>query len=373
MSRIFIDCRCLQSPPPRGGVGVVAEQLTRHLLAIDRTNEYLLFANGLGNTARHLPPFEAPNARWHITHWPNKVWNGVACGPRQLPRLPDADVVFLPNLNFLPPLHPRTRFVVMVHDLSFAHFPECFTPKQRLWHRCIRPAQLLARAHAIVAVSHTTAHDIVDTYGILEQRIHVISPGLTPAPVSATHPIDERYRLPSRFLLTLSAGEPRKNIDGCIAAFARAATIPELRNLHLVIAGIAGSATRALRRIIAHSPVRNRIHCIGPIPESEKHALYAHAECFVYPSIWEGFGIPPLEAMMAGTPVVSSTGGALPEILGDAALLVDPLDPGAIARAIIRACTNPTLRSTLITRGHHRASRFRWEDAATRLHHLLTA
>ncbi|MBI2483321.1 glycosyltransferase family 4 protein [Candidatus Uhrbacteria bacterium] len=374
MSRILFDGRSLQSPPPRGGVGVVAEQLLQHLLAGDTANEYLLFVNGMGNFAGHLPVLTAPHARWMRTYWPNKCWNAAArCGLPVL-RPPEVDVVFLPNLNFLPPLHRCTKLVVMVHDLSFVHFPDCFTPKQRLWHHAIRPRTLLQRANAIVAVSHTTARDIVDTYGIPTSRVHVIPPGITHcAPTESPHALRSRYALPVKFILTLSAWEPRKNLDGLIAAFEQCATHPELQDTHLIIAGIPGSATRTIRRLADHSAMRNRIRFLSAIPDHEKHALYALATCFAYPSIWEGFGIPPLEAMAAGTPVVASTGGSLPEILGNAALLVDPLDPGAIARAIVHACTDHHLRAEIIAQGRARAQRYSWITAAQQLHHLLIA
>ncbi len=161
------------------------------------------------------------------------------------------------------------------------------------------------------------------------------------------------------FILTLSSIEPRKNIDGLIAAFERL-TAP----MHLVIAGIPGSASRAIHRQIARSPARARIHLLGPIPEDEKRALLALSSCFVYPSLWEGFGFPPLEAMAVGVPVVASTGGALPEVLGNAALLIDPLDPSAIADAITRVHTDAALRADLRARGHARAAQFRWDTAA---------
>jgi len=430
--RIVVDFRCLQSPPPRGGVGVYAEHITRALLtghqASAQSNqhdiEWILFANGLVDTRRHLPTLEAPNVRWYITHWPNKLWNATSFiihhSPFTIP-----DLVFLPNLNFIPRLPTRTRLVVTVHDLSFEHFPDCFTPKQRLWHRFVRPRALLHRADAIIAVSETTKRDVVETYGIPEEKVHVVYPGIedpntqypmsnvqsnpkSQTPVSNGHCDIGHWSLVighSPFILSFSELSPRKNLDGLVAAFKQLAA-----PAHLVIAGNHGSAERILRRQIARSPARDRIHLLGPVPENEKRALLARAACFVYPSLWEGFGFPPLEAMAAGVPVVASTGGALPEVLGDAALrsegeslplrgsptaavgeaqtasspnppprgaagaalLVDPLDPTAIADAIARVLTDSTLRTDLITRGRARTARYRWERAAERTLAILT-
>jgi glycosyltransferase involved in cell wall biosynthesis len=294
---------------------------------------------------------------------------------------PPTDLVFLPNLNFLPPLPKHTRLVVTVHDLSFEHFPDCFTWKQRLWHRAIRPRALLARADAIIAVSKTTKRDLMETYGIPDSRIHVVYPGIEVDGGRWT--VDDgrdqklstiNCQLSTPYILSLSELSPRKNLDGLITAFGQLSTVHSpLSTLHLVIAGNHGSAERALRRQIARSPVRDHIHLIGPVTEDEKHALLARAACFVYPSLWEGFGFPPLEACERGVPVVASTGGALPEVLGDAALLVDPLDPAAIAEGIARVLTDDTLRIDFITRGRARAARYRWEEAAERTHALLAS
>ncbi|MBI4449743.1 glycosyltransferase family 4 protein, partial [Candidatus Uhrbacteria bacterium] len=280
-------------------------------------------------------------------------------------------------LNFIPRLPARTKLIVTVHDLSFEHFPDCFTWKQRLWHRMIRPRALLQRADAVIAVSETTKRDIVETYGISEEKVHVVRPGIgrESSVVSREH-IDRttsRYNIPASYILSVSELSPRKNLDGLISAFelltphASRLTPP----ISLVIAGIPGGATPAIRRQIAHSPVRDRIHLIGPVDDNEKRALLARAACFVYPSLWEGFGFPALEAMMEGCPVVSSTGGSLPEILGDAALLVDPLDPAAIADAIRRVFTDDAFRQDLITRGRARAAQFQWQHAADRTLDIL--
>lgn len=393
--RILVDLRCLQSPPPRGGVGVFAERIARELMARDHENEYFLFANGLINPQRYLPQLDFPNVRWVVSRWPNKLLNAAASCKLQVASLPDADVIFLPNLNFLPPLPARAKLVVTVHDLSFEHFPDCFTFKQRLWHRAIRPRALLARADAIVAVSETTKRDVVETYGVPEEKVSVVFPGLSPSSFRGAESDEKSHIMASlnsrvrslvslemtgRLVLSISELSPRKNLDGLIAAFGQLqapsckpapAGASGLQALRLIIAGNHGSAEHALRRQISRSPARDRIHLIGPVSENEKHALLARASCFVYPSLWEGFGFPPLEAMAAGCPVVASTGGSLPEVLGDAALLVDPLDPAAIADAIARVLTDDTLRTDLIARGRTHATQYRWEDAARAVQEIL--
>ncbi|MDO8462909.1 MAG: glycosyltransferase family 1 protein [bacterium] len=369
--RILIDLRCLQSPPPRGGVAHYAEDLTRHLLRRDRGNAYELFANGLVAPAAHLPTFTAPHARWRIWRLPNKVFKVAHALSVPAGRLAP-DVAWLPNLDYIPFLHPKTRIVVTVHDLSFEHFPDCFTTRQRAWHRLLRPHKLLHRADAIVAVSETTKRDIIETYGIPEAKVHVIMPGIDCTHDDASAPplscalcciLPEGFP----FILSLSEISPRKNLDGLVAAFELLDT-----PLHLVIAGKSGSAVRALRRQITRSPAADRIHLIGAVAEHEKTALLARATCFVVPSFWEGFGFPPLEAMVAGVPVIASAHGSLPEVLGDAALFVDPRDPAAIARALRLVTTDAAFHATLIARGSTQARKYQWNDAAEQLHHILT-
>lgn len=176
------------------------------------------------------------------------------------------------------------------------------------------------------------------------------------------------------YILSLSELSPRKNLDGLVAAFERLLTTDyRLPPVHLVIAGKHGSATRSLQRHIARSPARDRIHLLGPVTDDEKAALLARAHVFAYPSFWEGFGFPPLEAMAAGVPVVASAAGSLPEVLGDAALLANPLDPAAIARALTRALTDDALRANLRARGFARATRYRWDAAGAQIHSILTA
>ncbi|MDO8425532.1 MAG: glycosyltransferase family 1 protein [bacterium] len=378
--RVLIDLRCLQAPPPRGGVARYAEQAVRALLAVDRQRptyetepvEWILSANGAGSVRRNLPVFDHPRARWHIGRWPNKLRSAAysmrlgACG------WPKTDVVWLPNLAMVPRFDARTKLIVTVHDLSFEHFADCFTAKQRLWHRAVRPRQLLARANAIIAVSETTKRDVMEAYTIAEPSVHVVYPGIDHAAPNPDGPTScaSCCILPAGFpfMLALSECSPRKNLDGLIAAFEKIAT-----DLHLVIAGKPGSATRALRRQIARSPARSRIDVIGEVTEHEKAALLARARCFVFPSFWEGFGFPALEAMAAGVPVVAAAAGALPEVLGDAAVYCDPLNPADIARAMERAITDDDLRTTLIARGRTTAQRYRWETTAERLHAIIRA
>ncbi len=389
--RVLVDLRCLQSPPPRGGVGVYAEHIIRELLARDQRHEYLFFVNGLVDPRQHLPQFDFPNVRWIITRWPNKVFNSLALLPHcPAALLPSTDVVFLPNLNFIPRLPARTKLVVTVHDLSFEHFPDCFTVKQRLWHHFVRPQKLLQRANAIIAVSETTKRDVVETYGIPEEKVRVVYPGVEHPNATNTDPNDPNTRtfeafgsgirsirmFPGPFILSISELSPRKNLDGLIAAFEHLTPLRLYTStppIHLVLAGVSGSAERPLRRQIARSPARDRIHLLGSVSENEKRALLARASCFVYPSLWEGFGFPALEAMAEGCPVVASTGGSLPEILGDAALLVDPLNPAAIADALRYVLTDDALRRDLIVRGRERASRYQWRTAAATLHRILTS
>jgi glycosyltransferase involved in cell wall biosynthesis len=233
----------------------------------------------------------------------------------------------------------------------------------------VRPRKLLHQSDAIITVSKTTARDCMETFNVPPSRIHAVTPGVLPPPPLHRRFIDgtlRKFRIPHRYILALSAMDRRKNLDGLIAAVA------QLRHpTALVIAGIPGSTQRALARHIRRSPARNRIHCIGTVSENEKHALLERATCFAYPSHWEGFGFPPLEAFSHGTPVVASAQGALPEILSTNALLVDPLDPTAIARALDRVLNETAVARRLSSSGRTHVDRYQWVGAAKQVRDLI--
>lgn len=269
------------------------------------------------------------------------------------------DVFFAPNF-FVPRRHQAAlaALVPTVHDLAFLRLPH--TVQQETLdnlHRHLPGA--LYRADALIAVSAATAADLTALARVGRRRIHVVHEGVDPA---FTPDGPRATDLPERYLLFVSTLEPRKNVEGILAGFARAvaAGYPGC----LVLVGRWGWRTESIQRSLATSPVRDRILHVSYLNRDALQAALRGAEALLFPSWLEGFGLPALEAMASGTPVILSSTSSLPEVGGDVALYVDPARPESIAAAILQLAGDPALRQTLARGGRERAQRFTWFEAA---------
>jgi glycosyltransferase involved in cell wall biosynthesis len=221
----------------------------------------------------------------------------------------------------------------------------------------------VAAATRVLCVSATTAADLAERMDISPDRVDVTPLGtdLRPAPTERVAELRRRLGLDGPYLLGLGTVEPRKDLPTLVRAFAAlAAELPH----RLVLAGLAGWGAGELAAAVAASGVADRILVSGYVPEADKAALLSGADVFAYPSRYEGFGLPVLEAMACGTPVVTTTGGSLPEVAGDAATLVDPGDDAALAAALAKLATDPAAREDAAARGRARAATFTWERCA---------
>ncbi|HTK04297.1 MAG TPA: glycosyltransferase family 1 protein [Candidatus Eisenbacteria bacterium] len=366
--RVIIDIRPLLEPR-RSGVGTYTAEIVKALAARGR-HDYALFANGLaGEPPADLPPASATVAR-HFSRYPNRLLNAsiALLGAPTLETLAGAaDVAYLPNLNFVATSLP---LIVTVHDLSFIRFPRFFSAKQRLWHAAVGAAGKLRRATTVIAVSEHTKRDIIETFGIPAERIEVASPGVSPAfapkPEEAAATL-RRLGLQRPYFLFLGSLEPRKNITGLIDAFDKVSADQDL-----VIAGGKGWLYRDIFRRAAASPKRGRIRFLEYVDDADKPGLYAGATALVYPSFYEGFGMPPLEAMACGTPVIASHVSSLGEVVGDAGLLVDPHAADDIAAAMTAVVEDGRLAAELRRRGPERAKRYTWEKSAETLERVFS-
>lgn len=358
--RIAIDVRSLMEGRHSG----VEEYTVRIIDALSRiaaSHTYHLFYNSAKDVV--LPKFRE-NVVIHGFRYPNKLFNTsqlVFNRPRWDTMLPvKPDVVFIPNPR-LAPLSYGVPLVTTVHDLSFERFPEFLTLRRRMWHTFMRPRLLLQNSDHAIAVSQHTKEDVVRMYGIGEEKISVIYSGVRSDTVTPTHVhrVRTKYVLPDRFLLFIGTQEPRKNITAVIEAFN---AIAHSISQHLVIAGEEGWKMRQLEKSISSSAYKDRIHMVGFVPEEDKAALYAAADLFVYPSFYEGFGFPPLEAMLAGTPAVVSFNSSLPEIVGEWATMVDPYDVAQLAGVLRELLVSPT-RVPGATRKAIR-EKYSWDRAA---------
>jgi glycosyltransferase involved in cell wall biosynthesis len=265
--------------------------------------------------------------------------------------------------HVIPINHPKS--VVTIHDLGYLHVPEGHTDQQRRMLDYTTRWSVRAAAH-IIAISETTKRDLVERYRAAEHNITVIPHGVN---TSLTRPVDatiaetmQRLGLTRPFVLAVGTVQPRKNYDGLARALGaiKIAGLPH----QLVIAGKRGWLADEVHRKIDASGNADRVHQLGYVSEHDLAALYAAADLMVFPSWYEGFGLPALEAMQCGTPVVSSNRGALPESVGDAGLIVDPGDEAALGQTLVRGLTDDALRQRLIAAGRRRAREFTWERTA---------
>lgn len=274
------------------------------------------------------------------------------------------DLLHVP-FYYLPPGAPRCS-VVTVYDVRFARFPDTYPPGRRTFLRLTVP-WTLRRARHIVAISTFTKREIVDGCGVPPDRISVIPlaarAAFRPTPDAATlDRLRASHLLPEHFILAVGTLEPRKNLVRTVEALAllRDRGLPH----HLVLAGMTYFGEGPLHAAIARHGLEGRVHLRGFVPDEELPALYSLAELFVYPSLYEGFGIPVLEAMACGTPVAASGTTSVPEVAGDAALLFDPTDVAAMADAMARMLEDSALAARLRAAGLARSAQFTWERTA---------
>ncbi len=310
-------------------------------------------------TVRRLPlPDRWQTIFWHRLRLPLAVdrWTGPF------------DLFHAPNF-LLPPVRSG-KTLVTIHDLAFLIHPEyAYPPLQRFLAGAVPRA--LARADHILADSEATRQDAIRLFGLSPARVSVIGAGVEPRfrPLDrqALRPVAVRYGLDAfPFVLTVGTLEPRKNIDGLIRAFAearRAAGFPH----HLVIAGGRGWLYKKIFAEVARQNAEPFVHFLGFVPDADLPALYNLADLFVYPSHYEGFGLPVLEAMACGTPVVCTDTSSLPEIAGDAAWLLPTGDDEALVATLVRLLGEADCRRELGRRGPPRAARWTWDQAAQRL------
>jgi glycosyltransferase involved in cell wall biosynthesis len=296
--------------------------------------------------------------------WARILWE-QCLQPIELMRLrPD----LLHSLAFVSPWRPPCPAVVTVYDLSFKLTPDRFPPAQRLYLSAFT-ARSCHRARRVIAISESTRSDVVRLFGVPRSKVDVAYPGVSPVfqplPAEAVAAFRAERKLPDRFVLYLGTLEPRKNVDTLVRAFAevRRADADAGSNLHLVLAGARGWWYEDLFRLIQSLDLTDVVHRPGYVPEAELPLWYNAAAAFVYPSSYEGFGLPVAEALACGRPVVTSTVSSLPEAGGDAALLVPPGDVDALAAGIQRALQ---LAPEELARGPAHAALFTWAETAAR-------
>jgi glycosyltransferase involved in cell wall biosynthesis len=372
--KIGIDIRCL-AEGKRTGVEEYTAQLLENIFIQDRENEYLLFLSGYKEPQADFGWISKyPNVSIRRFRWPNKLLNFCLWyfrWPKLDLLLGGTDIFFLPNLNFAA-FSSKTRVYVTAHDLSFERYPETFSWKRRLWHSFVNFRALCRRSDHVLAVSESTRQDVADMCGVARQKIHTVHSGVSDRfrvidrNDAQLLGVKEKYRLPYHFILYLGTVEPRKNLVALIRAYGRLQKTgsPELQKYALVIAGERGWKCAKIFEEIRRSEFRDKIILTGFVSDEDKPALYNLGSLFVYPSFFEGFGFPPVEAMRCGVPVITSNTSSFPEVIDNAGVMVDPYQPEELYQAMREVLSSKDLRESLGKKGLQRSREFSWYKAA---------
>ncbi len=371
--RIGVDVRCFAQ-----GKNTGIEEYTKKVLGAifkqDCDNEYILFFN-----AWHKQDVDFS---WALSHKnvsmkkysiPNKLLN-LSLWFLQYPKLDKlcggVDAFFMPNSNFYA-ISQKTKLFLTIHDLSFEHYKHSFSWKRRAWHFFVNPRLLAKRAYHIFAVSEATKSDLCITYGVKKEKITVTCNGATSVEGKYDRnsieliKIKEKYRLPYQFILYFGTIEPRKNIINIIEAYDLLRKSDENVKHKLVIAGARGWKGENIYRAVHTAQFQKDIIMLIDVPEDEKELIYALSSVFVYPSFFEGFGFPPLEAMMNNVPVISSHTTSLPEIVGRNAIMIDPMRVDEIVHALRAVVADKQLQNILTKQLTQYLQKFQWDKSAT--------
>lgn len=366
--RIGIEAKVLTSRP--SGIGRYAINLVRSLLKTlpeeDHTLEIVLFTGP--QTARGvLNTFSGPY-REHFCATQSSLLRSLFSLPYGIVQHKINVFHGLDHVG-LPLFVKRGIYVITVHDVIPLLFPQLFTLKHRLIARA-GLARVAQQADMVIVPSYAVQQDVQQYLHIDADRVVVIPEGCEPQFRPLTDPehlhrVRTKYGLPPLYILCLGTLEPRKNITTLLHAFARfRSTLHGEPVLHLVVAGARGWREQAIFQAVQRLGLEQAVYFPGFIDDEDLPAVYGGALCFVFPSLYEGFGLPILEAMGCGTPVITSNTSAMPEVAGDAALLVDPYDVEGIATAMATVAHSASLRECLRQKGLARAQRFSWEATA---------
>lgn len=355
--RVGIDARLLHYQ--HGGISQYILHLIEALAEIEQETIFTIFQSRGDKTSLGVRPNFRRRSLWTPPHHPLEQW--------LLPlELSFADIDILHSPDFIPPLKRRFKSVATIHDLAFLRFPHLLTEDSRRYYGQVNRA--VASAEGIIAVSEWTRHDLVEFTGVPRERIRVIYNATDRCfqPLG-DHQLVQRFcrerGLPSDFILWVGTLEPRKNLDTLLKAMALLQE-REPGRYTLVAVGARGWLYESALQLLDQLRIRDYVIFYGPASVEELVMLYNAASLFVFPSLYEGFGLPPLEAMACGTPVISSNAACLPEVLGEAAIFLDPLEVGGWAGAIQKLAGDEGRRQELRQRGLERAASFSWTKTA---------
>ncbi len=360
---IAVDAFPLTSSTPSGIPNSIRNTL-KGLLDIDIKNRYFLYCRN---------PFEfpkkenltfrfSPRATQTSTSYGNTIWlftKGVGMMKR------DGIDIFWGTRHILPPIMPsKIKKVLTVYDLVWHYYPETMERYNLLVMKLVADRSIKAADH-IIAISHATARSIQKVFGIPEEKItviHLAAGGYASLEKDASAAyISEKYRTNKNYALTVSTVEPRKNLVTLLRVFSEL----KYEGFQLVVAGASGWRTSSILEEYEKLGLSEKeVKFLGYVPDEDMNRLYSGARLFVFPSVYEGFGMPPLEAMASGTPVLASNSSSIPEVAGGAGILLDPYDVEGWKETILKVMSNGELQEEMREKGLKHAKQFSWEEAA---------
>ncbi|MFH1509019.1 MAG: glycosyltransferase family 1 protein [bacterium] len=361
--KIGIDIRPLQEENI-SGVGEYLFYLLKYLAKNETKNKYVLLANSFHEPK--IPKFIENSNKFELKKYriPNKIFNlcqVIFKYPKLDKLLGGVDILFLPNITFTS-VSSNCKLILTVHDLSYLQYKEYLSWKRKIWHKIVNPKSLIKRADKIIAVSESTKRELEDLLNVSQDKIDVIYSGISYKDNKKEINTKSKYSTGNKYILALGVLEPRKNIYGLIKAFSE--LNEKYSNYKLVIVGKMGWKNKML------STLNNKnIIYTGYVTEAEKNDLFSKAEVFIYPSFYEGFGFPPIEALLHNKKVITSNTTSFPEIVGQFVTMVDPNNKNDIKQALeININKNQEIKPEIIV---DLKEKLDWQKTAQKVENLF--
>ena len=364
----------------RSGIGQLTKRLSETLAKNHPENQYTFFSFRLWPKPLPEKVIVGPNVNYRFVRFlPGKLYNlllrlGLAPPIDWLLRS-RPDIIFFPNFYRWPVANRKIKTVVAVHDLSFIYYPQFASPRNLKDNLRFVP-QAIKKADRILTISESSKRAILSTYPAAKGKVDIVYPAVDPADFyprskQATAEVGRKYKLPAKYILFTSTLEPRKNVQGLVKAYE--ALPADLRDEYgLVLVGGRGWQDEEIVEAIAKAKARGaNIVQPGYVKDEDLAAVYSGASLFAFPSFYEGFGMPPLEAMACGVPVICSNNSSLPEAAGDAALYIKAEDTAAITETMQKVLSNPDLAAKLKQKGLAQARKFSWQKSAQQLNTIF--
>ncbi len=357
--RVGVDARLIYYRP--AGISRYTWHLLRALAKIDQCDDFFVFQH-----RNHREPIvEQDNFRRATLFAPAHGKLEQFMLPMELGRF-SLDLIH--STDFIPPLRSSIPSVITVHDLAFLHWPHLVTQDSAQYYGQIDRA--VQHVQQIIVPSRSTRDDAIALFGVPDSKINVIAeaadPIFRPLPIEpARKAVTARHRIPDKYIFFVSTIEPRKNVGGLLRSFRILLDRYNVQDTALVLAGSEGWLYEDTMALVAELGLENHTRFLGRVSDPDLLELYVGAQCHIHPALYEGFGLPPLEAMACGTPTIVSNVSSLPEVVNDAALLVNPVDYEEIAVAMNRLLTDEELHAELRRKGLSQAKSFSWDKAAS--------